>query len=107
MSRQAGGSGSRLSDKETQLVRASYGPQLPAALDLNKAKSKDLAAHPLIGRRLASRIVSLRRKTSITTPVRLFHAGLIDRRHLRALEAGAFGAERLRPLMQRIKIDGP
>jgi hypothetical protein len=106
MSRQAGGSGSRHSDKETQLVRASLGPQLPAALDLNKAKSQDLAAHPLISRRLASRIVSLRKKTSIATPVRLLHAGLIDRRQLRALEAAAFGAERLRPLMQRIRIEG-
>lgn len=107
MARAAGGAGSRHSDQNTQLVRASFGPHMPAALDLNRATSRDLARHPLIGKRLASQIVRARKKGPITTPARLMHAGLIDGRRFRMLEAAAFGSERLRPIMQRIGIDGP
>ena len=106
MSRHAGGSGRIHSEKDTKLIQASFGPLVSAAVDLNRAKIEDLAAHPLIGRRLASRIVNLRKQASISSPARLFHAGLIDRHRLRMLEACTFGQEPLRPMMQRIEIDG-
>jgi hypothetical protein len=107
MSREAGGSGRVLSRKETELIRASFGPQVAAALDLNRANSKDLAAHPLIGKRLAEALVRFRKKGRIASPADLYHAGVIDRNQLRRLEASTFGATAIRPLLTRIEIDGP
>jgi hypothetical protein len=107
MSREAGGSGRIHSSKDTELIRAFLGPRVAAPLDLNRAKSDQLAAHPLIGRRLATRIVNLRKKGRIATPADLYYAGLIDRRQLQKFEANTFGQELIRPLMQRIEIDGP
>jgi hypothetical protein len=107
MSREAGGSGRILSGKDMGLVRAYFGPQIAAPLDLNRAKLEQLAAQPFIGKRLATRIVNLRKKGRIATPADLYYAGLIDRRQLRTLEVYTFGREPIRPLMQRIEIDGP
>jgi hypothetical protein len=107
MSREAGGSGRIHSSKDTELVRASFGPQVAAPIDLNRAKLEQLAAYPLVGRRLATRIINFRKKVRIATPADLYFAGLIDRRQLRNFEAYTFGQELIRPLMQRIEIDGP
>ena len=51
MARQAGGSGRVHSRKDTRLMPR-LGPQVSAAVDLNRAKLEELAAHPLVGRRL-------------------------------------------------------
>ena len=75
MSREAGGSGRIYSRKETQLIRAPFGPQVAVPLDLNRATSQELAAHPLIGKRLAAELLRLRRKGRIATPADLYHAG--------------------------------
>ncbi len=107
MSREAGGSGGIHSRYDSELIRASFGPQVAAPLDLNRAKSDQLATHPLIGRRLATRLINFRKKGRIATPADLYYAGLIDRRQLRKFETCTFGEEPIRPLMQRIEIAGP
>ena len=97
---ESGGSGRAGSLKEQAWVRASFGPQLPPILDLNHAKLDQLAAHPFIGRPLAAKLIKHRRSSRIFTPHDLFHAGLIDRGQLRNLESFAFGATRLRPMLE-------
>jgi hypothetical protein len=87
------------------LIRASFGPSFPPLLDLNKATSDQLVAHPLVGKALAARLISLRKKGRIATPADLFHAGLINRQRLRGFENHTFGDSRLRPLLQRIETD--
>ena len=104
---ESGGSGRAGSLKEQAWVRASFGPQLPPILDLNHAKLDQLAAHPFIGRPLAAKLIKHRRSSRIFTPHDLFHAGLIDRGQLRNLESFAFGATRLRPMLESIQIAGP
>src|SRR6185295_16544968 len=105
MSLEDGGSGRVNSTKQSDLIRASFGPSFPPLLDLNKASSDQLAAHPLVGKALAARLISLRKKGRIATPADLFHAGLINRQRLRAFESRTFGEIRLRPLLQRIETD--
>jgi|GEM_PF-3388031 len=107
MPRQAGGSGRVYSKKDAELIRASFGPHIPAPLDLNRAHPDQLTAHPLIGRRLTTKLVNFRKKGRISTPAHLYHAGVINRRQLRTLEASTFGETPIRPLMERIEIDGP
>ncbi len=106
MAVESGGSGRLLTLKNQALVRASFGPQLPPVLDLNKAKLDPLAAHPLIGPALAAKLVKYRKSSKIFTPGDLLHAGLINSGQLRALDGFAFGAVRLRPLLQSIHIAG-
>ena len=106
MPREAGGSGRVFSRKGTELIRASFGPQVAAPLDLNRAKPDQLVNHPLIGRRLATKLVNFRKQGRIVSPADLYHAGLIDYGLLRKLEACTFGREAIRPLMQGIEIDG-
>ena len=107
MSREANGSGRIYSRNETERIRSRFGPQVAVPLDLNRAKSQELAAHPLIGKRLAAELLRLRSKGRIATPADLYHAGLINRSQLRKLESGTFGATSIRPLLTRIEIDGP
>lgn len=102
-----GGSGRACSVKEAALVRASFGPELPSVLDLNKAKLDELAAHPAIGRALAARLIRYRKSRRIVTPTDLLHAGLIRQEHLRKLDSSAFGSVLVRPLLRRIEISGP
>jgi len=105
MSLEVSGSGRVNSKQRSDLIRASFGPSFPPLLDLNKASSDQLAAHPLVGKALAARLISLRKKGRIATPADLFHAGLINRQRLRAFESRTFGETRLRPLLQRIETD--
>jgi hypothetical protein len=107
MSQETGGSGGIHSRKETGLIRASFGPQVSAPLDLNMAKLDQLTAHPLIGRRLANKLVNFRKKGRITNPTQLYYNGMIDHHQLRKFEAFTFGVAPIRPLMQRIEIDSP
>ena len=106
MAVESGGSGRALPLKDLALVRASFGPQLPPLLDLNKAKLDQLAAHPLIGRALAAKLVRHRKAGRILTPEDLFHAGLVDRGQLRNLDSFAFGVVPIRPLLRSIEIAG-
>jgi len=101
----AGGSGRAQTKQYSDLVRSSFGPQFPPLLDLNKASRDQLVAHPLIGRSLATKLESLRKKGSIASPADLFHAGLISRRELLTLESYTFGDARLRPLILQIDSD--
>ena len=105
MPREAGGSGAIYSSKDTERVRAMFGPQVSAPLDLRKASLDQLADHPCIGRRLASKLVSFRKKARTVTPAHLYHAGVITRGQLRTLETRTFGASPIRPLMQRIEVE--
>jgi hypothetical protein len=107
MPRQAGGAGRTSSPSEVRAMRASFGPQLPALLDLNRATPTELRRHPLIGDALASKIVSLRKAAAISTPADLLHRGLIHGRRLSELESFTVGTSRLRPLLSGIEIDGP
>lgn len=107
MSREAGGSGKIYSRKDTERVRASFGPQMAKPLDLNQATADELAGNSLIGKGLASKLTELRKKGQILTPADLYHAGFIGRRQLRALETCTFGDVPVQPLMQRIEIDRP
>jgi len=104
---EASGAGRINRRKETQLIRASFGPQLSAPLDLNRAKSKEFAAHPLIGKRMAAALVRFRGEKRAATPSDLYHAGFVDRNQLRKLEASTFGSKHIRPLLTGIEIDGP
>jgi hypothetical protein len=105
VSREAGGGGSIYSRKNTNLIRASFGPGVVGALDLNRARLDQLAAYPFIGRHLAKKLVNFRKKERIVAPADLYHAGLIDRRRLRKFESYTFGQKPIRPLMQRIEAD--
>ncbi len=107
MSREAGGGGRILSRKDTELIRASFGPQLSAPLDLNRAKVQELAAVPFIGKRVAEAIFRLRKKGRIATPADLYHAGVIDLNQLRKFESRTIGANPIRPLLTKIDIGGP
>jgi hypothetical protein len=107
MPNQTGGSGRACSIKQADSIRASFGPQLPPLIDLNKAKAERLAAHPLIGKALASKLIRLRKKRRVATPGDLFTAGLIDYDQLRSLACFSFGAVHLRPLLRQIGIGGP
>jgi Metallo-peptidase family M12B Reprolysin-like len=107
MSHEAGGSGGVHSLKDTALVRNSFGPKIRPAIDLNKATSDALVAHPFVGKRLAAKLLKLRNKGKLSTPTQLYHEGLIDRRLLRRLESCAFGSVMIRPMMQDITISGP
>jgi hypothetical protein len=107
MSREAGGSGRRHSKRNTELIRASFGPRMAVPLDLNRTKSQQLAAHPNIGKHLATRIARFRKRGRIATAADLYFAGIIDRDELRKLEASVFGTTPIRPLLTRIEIDGP
>jgi hypothetical protein len=102
-----GGSGRAHSSRDLARIRASFGPQLPATLDLNTAKPDELAAHPLIGKTLAAKLVRYRQKHKIVTPHELLHKGLLDEKKARLLEAYSYGQARLRSLLKAIRIDGP
>jgi hypothetical protein len=104
MSVESGGSGRIASPREAAMIRASFGPQLPPVVDLNKAKREQLAAHPLIGRALAAKIVRHRKSGRISTPEDLLHAGLVRRSELRKLRNFTFGSLPLRPLLKSIAI---
>jgi len=105
MSLEVGGSGRVHSKHQSDLIRASFGPSFPSILDLNRASTDQLVAHPLIGRALAAKLINLRKKGRIATPADLFHSGLINRRQLRRFESHTFGDARLRPLLQRVETD--
>ena len=107
MSRAAGGGGAILSRKDTELIRASFGPQVTAPLDLNRAKLQDLAAQPFIGKRVAEAILRLRKKGRIATPADLYHAGVIELTQLWKFEARTIGATPIPPLLTNVEIDGP
>lgn len=106
MAAQLGGRGRALTSARAAVVRADFGPTFPPLLDLNKAKPDELAAHPLIGKALASKIARMRTGQRIETPGDLIHAGLAKPEALRALEQFTFGRTALRPLLRPIVLDG-
>lgn len=107
MSREAGGSGKAYSKTHTNRIRGYFGPQMARPLDLNQASLDELAVNCFIGKRLASKLIALRKDGVILTPADLYHAGLIGRRQLAALETCTFGDILLRPMMQHIGIECP
>jgi hypothetical protein len=106
MPSQSKGSGSTFSNKQSKAVRASFGPQLPPLLDLNKAGQDELRAHPLVGKKLSKRLVRLRKDGRIATPGDVFHAGLINRSELRSLEHYSHGSAIIKPLLKTIAVKG-
>lgn len=100
-----GGRGRVSAAAQAAAIRADFGPMHPPLLDLNRAKPDDLAAHPLIGKALAAKLVALRTDRPIDTPDDLVHAGLVDARRLRALEPFSFGRVPVRPLLRPIATD--
>lgn len=107
MARKIGGSGRIHSKKNTTLIRASFGPQISAALDLNRAELDQLAALPNVGKHLATKLVDFRNEARVASPAHLYYAKLITHRQLRRLESYTFGDMPVRPLMQGINIEGP
>lgn len=107
MAAPTGGTGHLLNRASLAQLHAMIGPQLPAAIDLNGARVDALAAHPFIGKALATKLVRLRKKVRISTPEDLLHAGLVNAAQLQWLGAHAFGAAKLRPLLRGIRIAGP
>jgi hypothetical protein len=65
-----------------------------------------LSAHPYIGKAVASKLIRYRQKSKIVTPRELLHAGLVDEKNARRLEAFSYGQARLRSLLERIQIEG-
>ena len=106
MPRVAAGSGRALTARETSALRASFGPQIPAPLDLNSATAPQLGGNSAIGKRLANRIVRQRKSRRIATPADLYHAGIVDLSTSRMLAGIAYGRDRTHPLAQRVEIDG-
>jgi len=106
MAANRGGTGRLLNRTSLTSLHAALGPILPAAIDLNGARPDALAAHPLIGKALSSKLLRLRRKVRIDTPDQLLHAGLVDEARVRQLRAYAFGATPLHPLLRGIGIEG-
>ena len=100
------GSGNTLSNKQSRLVRNSFGPELPQILDLNNAASAQLKAHPLIGKGLAKKLLRMRKEGSIVTPGDVFHAGLINRSELRSLEHYAHGSAIIKPFLKTLDVKG-
>jgi hypothetical protein len=106
MSQQEEGSGRIYSKNDVDMIRASFGPQIMAAVDLNRAVQDQLADHPLIGRSIAAEIIDFRKEKPIATPADIYYAGLIDSQLLRKFETSTFGEVKIQPLMQLIEIDG-
>jgi reprolysin-like metallo-peptidase family M12B len=104
MAGRAGGSGRAASRSELAALRRTLGLDAPPAIDLNRTTPAALAAHPLIGRRLALRIVRYRRSRPIDTPADLFHERLLGADELRALEQVAHGRRPLRPLVTGVTV---
>lgn len=106
MAKLSSGGGRVSSENDALLMRATYGPQITAPVDLNRATSRTLAAHPLIGTRLANQLTRARQRVRITTPADLYHAGTIDRDKQSLLEACSYGTVPLRALLTQIGIEG-
>lgn len=106
MAKTSGGGGRILSSRDADGIRSTFGPRIAPPVDLNKASAQSLAAHPLIGKRLANRLCKLRKNGRIATPADLYHAGVIDRRQLGVLDACSHGAVPLRTLLTAVAIDG-
>ena len=106
MAKTTGGAGRMHSNKDRELIRGAFGPQISPPVDLNKASTQAIAAHPLIGKSLAARLTRMRKGSRIATPADLLHAGAVDRKRLRFLEACSYGAMPIRPLMTGIGIEG-
>ncbi len=107
MPREAGGAGRTHPPNQVNAIRASFGPELPILLDLNRATPAELRKHPLVGATLAPKIVKLRKAARIGTPAELLHGGLIPERRLPGFESFTVGARALRPLLSGIEIDSP
>jgi hypothetical protein len=107
MAAATGGFGRPLDRTSLARLHAAIGPQVPPAIDLNGAKPDALAAHPLIGKALAAKLLRLRKTVRILTPEDLLHAGVVSEFQLQRLRPHAFGAARLRPLLRTIRIAGP
>jgi hypothetical protein len=100
------GSGSTLSKTQSTLVRASFGPDLPPILDLNKAQPDELRSHPLVGKALSKKLLRLRKQRPIVTPGDVFHAGLISRDELRSFQHYSHGSSIIKPLLKTIEVKG-
>ena len=104
MARRESGAGKAFTPRQTDRIRADFGPSIPKTLNLNEAEGEELAAHPLIGKVRARRLLSLRDSGPIETPGDLVHAGLVDARLLPSLEQHTFGRTPLRPLLTEVAL---
>ena len=93
------GGGRLLSNRQLRAQRAELRLDLPGAIDLNRARPAELAAHPYIGKRLAKSIVALRRRHKIRTPVDLAQGIRLKKPALRRLQQTSFGNQPVRPLV--------
>ena len=86
-----GGSGRALSASQILLRKRAAGFALDAPIDLNRATPAQLAAHRLIGKRLAASIVARRRRAPLLTAFDLGRIARIGPHHLAALDAACSG----------------
>ncbi|HSK56114.1 MAG TPA: hypothetical protein VK908_12715 [Jiangellales bacterium] len=95
-----------MTPRQTDRIRADFGPSVSKALDLNEADVEELAAHPLIGKVRATHLLSLRDSGPIETPADLVHAGVVGARLLPSLDQYTFGRTPLRPLLTEVALAG-
>jgi hypothetical protein len=86
-----GGSGRLMSSDQVLARRRSTGLVAAASLDLNTATPSQLAAHPLIGKRLAAAIVKQRKHRTLLTAYDLGALARLSERELEALDAVSHG----------------
>jgi hypothetical protein len=106
MAAHSGGRGKLRTSAQVTALRADFGPTFPPVIDLNKASASELGAHPLIGKRLAAKVVRLRQSKRFETAADLLHTRVVDEGGLRAVEQFSFGRTSLRPLLRSVSVDG-
>jgi Metallo-peptidase family M12B Reprolysin-like len=107
MAREGYGRGRMASKQELRALRRILGLDVQKPIDLNSTSVEVMAAHPLIGKRMAAQIANLRERQPIRTPADLYRARVIDARQLTALEQVAFGSIALRPMITNISVESP
>ena len=101
-----GGSGRTLSASQILLRNRAAGFALITPIDLNRATPAQLAAHPLIGKRLAASLVARRRRAPLLTALDVAQIARIGPHRLAALEAACHGTLPTRCMLTSIATLG-
>jgi hypothetical protein len=99
------GSGRIATQREVAALHRLLELDLQKPVDLSRDSLAVLQQHPKIGKQLAAKIESYRKRKPIRTPADLFQAKLINSEQLKDLEATAFGEFVLRPFITGISIE--
>lgn len=105
MTKEGYGKGRVASKQELKALRRTLGLDVQKPINLNSASLKDMAAHPLISKRVAAQIVNLRERQPIRTPAELYRANVINEQQLNALGQVMFGTLSPRPTITNIATE--